>query len=676
MPSSGCDGGVITRLLVANRGEIARRIFRSARDMGIATVAVYADGDADAPFVAEADEAIALDGRSSAETYLDAGKVLGAANRTGADAIHPGYGFLSENADFARAVTEAGLIWVGPSPEAIGAMGDKLSAKQLMREANVPTLPAVELGDGADLAAAAAQVGFPALVKAAAGGGGRGMRVVESQEELAAAVDGASREAAAAFGDGTVFLERWLASSRHVEIQLLGDLHGNLVHCFERECSIQRRHQKIIEEAPSPVVSEELRARIGAAAVAAGQAIGYSSAGTVEFLVEQPADGSAPTEFWFLEVNTRLQVEHPVTEEITGLDLVREQLRIAQGEQLGFEQESLSISGHAIEARLYAEDPANDFLPQTGRIERWQPAPRMNARFDSGIETGSDVGIEFDPMLAKIIVGAPTRREAALRLARVLETTRVQGIRTNRDFLVATLRSSAYLAADTTTDFIERIQPEARRLPGAGEVVVAGICAAMAAQYDRRQVARVHPTIVSGWRNTVMPYERVEFEHSAGGALRIEYRIQRDGSFDTRSTSGDDESSRHTVELGRRTPDGVEVVIDGRRLRATVTQDGDRFMVHGPQGDVELKKLPRFPVAGLETIAGGLTAPMPGKVISIHAAVGDRVEAGQLLLVLEAMKMEHRVTAPEPGKVTELRVAEDEQVGNGELLVVIDEDAA
>ncbi len=667
---------MITRLLVGNRGEIARRIFRSARDMGIATVAVYADGDADAPFVAEADVGVALDGRSSAETYLDAEKVLAAAARTGADAVHPGYGFLSENADFARAVVDAGLVWVGPSPEAIAAMGDKLSAKRLMREAKVPTLQAVELDEGADLAAAAAEVGFPALVKAAAGGGGRGMRVVESEEELEAAVEGAHREAAASFGDGTVFLERWLASSRHVEIQILGDLHGNLVHCFERECSIQRRHQKIIEEAPSPVVSDELRARMGAAAVAAGQAIGYSSAGTVEFLVEQPADQSTPTDFWFLEVNTRLQVEHPVTEEITGLDLVREQLRVAQGESLGFAQDDLAISGHAIEARLYAEDPANDFLPQTGQVQCWQPAPGMNARFDSGIESGSEVGIEFDPMLAKVIVVAATRREAALRLARVLETTRVQGIRTNRDFLVTTLRSPEYLAGDTTTDFIERVAPQPVRLPSADELVSAGICAVMAAQHDRRQAARIHPTIVSGWRNTVMPYERAEFETAAGDALRIEYRIQRDGRFDTRAAAGDGEPSRHMVELRRRTADGVEVVIDGRRFRATVTSDGDRWLVHGPQGDVELRERPRFPVAGLETVAGGLTAPMPGKVISTHAAVGDRVESGQLLLVLEAMKMEHRVTAPEPGTVSEFRVAEGEQVGNGELLVVVEEDAA
>ncbi len=667
---------MITRLLVANRGEIARRIFRTAREMGIATVAVHADGDADAPFVAEADEAVSLDGRSSAETYLDAGKVLAAAARTGADAVHPGYGFLSENADFARAVTEAGLVWVGPSPEAIAAMGDKLSAKRLMTEANVPTLPAVELGEDADLAAAAARVGFPALVKAAAGGGGRGMRVVESEEDLAAAVEGARREAEAAFGDGTVFLERWLAASRHVEIQILGDGHGNLVHCFERECSIQRRHQKIIEEAPSPVVNDDLRARMGAAAVAAGRVIGYSSAGTVEFLVEQPADGSAPTDFRFLEVNTRLQVEHPVTEEITGLDLVREQLRVADGEPLGFVQDDLAIRGHAIEARLYAEDPATDFLPQTGRVECWQPATGMKARFDSGIESGSHVGIEFDPMLAKVIVAARNRREAALRLARVLEATRVQGIRTNRDFLVATLRSPEYLAGDTTTDFIQRVAPAPVRQPSDDEVAAAGISVAMAAQHDRRQAARIHPTITSGWRNTVMPYERTEFETSSGDSLLVEYRIGRDGLFDTRVALRGGDPSRHAVAFRGRTVDGVEIVVDGRRFRSTVTPDGDSWHVHGPQGDLALRELPRFPVAGLEAVAGGLTAPMPGKVISTHVAVGDRVEAGQLLIVLEAMKMEHRVTAPEAGACTEFRVAEGDQVGNGELLVVIDGDAA
>lgn len=340
----------IERLLIANRGEIARRIIRSAHDMGISTVAIYADGDRDAPFVGEADTAIALNGRTSAETYLDVQKVLDACLRTGADAVHPGYGFLSENTDFAEAITSAGIRWVGPPPSAIREMGDKLSAKRVITDANVPTLPAIELAEGADIEAAAAEIGYPVLVKASAGGGGRGMRVVDAPEGLADAVSGARREAGSAFGDDTLFLERWVTSARHVEIQILGDNYGNLVHLFERECSIQRRHQKVIEEAPSPAVTPAIRDAMGAAAVSAAKEIGYTSAGTVEFLL----DGD---DFWFLEVNTRLQVEHPVTEAITGLDLVREQLRIAEGEELGYEQADLNIDGHAIEARLYAEDP-------------------------------------------------------------------------------------------------------------------------------------------------------------------------------------------------------------------------------------------------------------------------------------------------------------------------------
>jgi propionyl-CoA carboxylase alpha chain len=440
----------ITRVLVANRGEIARRVFQTATEMGISTVAVYADGDADAPFVKDADTAIALRGRTATETYLNVDKVLDAARRSGADAIHPGYGFLSENADFASAVEAAGLVWIGPPPEAIAAMGDKLSAKELMRAADVPTLPARELGPDADVLEGAAAVGYPLLIKASAGGGGRGMRVVREESELDSATSGARREAANAFGDDTIFMERWLPACRHVEIQILGDQHGNLLHCFERECSIQRRHQKVIEEAPSSAVTEVIRERMGQAAVAAGKQLGYYSAGTVEFLL----DGD---DFWFLEVNTRLQVEHPVTEEITGLDLVREQLRIAEGESLGYEQDDLSIHGHAIEARLYAENAQKNFLPSPGTVALWEPSERVDARYDSGIESGSVIGTEFDPMLAKVIVHAPTRREAALRLARALETTRLNGMISNRDFLVATLRTPEFLAGDTTTDFIDRV---------------------------------------------------------------------------------------------------------------------------------------------------------------------------------------------------------------------------
>ena len=660
----------IRRLLIANRGEIARRILRTAHDMGISTAAVYADGDAGAPFVREADTAVALNGATSAETYLDVGKVLDACRRVGADAVHPGYGFLSENAAFARAVADAGMHWVGPSPEAIEQMGDKLAAKRVIQEAEVPTLPAVELKAGEDFQAAAEQIGYPVLVKASAGGGGRGMRVVESADELDAAITGARREAGAAFGDDTLFLERWVTKARHVEIQILGDRHGNLVHLFERECSIQRRHQKIIEEAPSPAVSQELRARMGAAAVSAAKRIGYASAGTVEFLL----DGD---NFWFLEVNTRLQVEHPVTEAITGLDLVREQLRIAEGESLGYGQDDLAIDGHAIEARLYAEDPTRNFLPSPGTVDVWRPAAGNLARFDSGVESGSEVSVEFDPMIAKVIAHAPTRREAAAKLARALEQTALQGLRHNRDFLVTTLREPAFLAGDTTTDFIERIDPPRRRELGAQSLSDAAIAATMAAQATHRAAAKVLAAFRSGWRNSMMPPERATFRHG-DDEIAVSYRSQRDGTF--KIDVGDDET--RTVAVFQATPDSVDVEVDGRRVKLAVVQrqgrreSERRWLVHGADFDVELVELPRLPPPGLLEVKGGLTAPMPGNVLATHVAEGDAVREGQLLLILEAMKMQHRITSPFNGTVKEMHVGEGDQVDNGALLVLIEDAAA
>ena len=648
----------ITRLLIANRGEIARRIIRSAHDMGIATVAVYADGDAGAPFVRDADAAVALHGSSSAETYLDTAKVLEACHRSGADAVHPGYGFLSENTAFAEAVERAGMRWVGPSPGAIAAMGDKLAAKELMVAAGVPTLPAIELTSDTHLASAANEIGYPVLVKAAAGGGGRGMRIVETEAELAEAVEGARREAQAAFGDGTVFLERWVTAPRHVEIQILGDRHGNLVHLFERECSIQRRHQKIIEEAPSPAVDAELRARMGEAAVSAAKKIGYASAGTVEFLL----DGG---EFWFLEVNTRLQVEHPVTEEITGLDLVREQLRIAEGEPLGYEQGDLSIDGHAIEARLYAEDPSNDFLPTGGTVLAWEEAD--GGRFDTGIETGSEVSIEFDPMIAKVIVHAPTRREAAGRLARVLEKTRLQGVTNNRDFLVATLREPAFLAGDTTTDFIERVAPSRSRRLTQDELHDACIATALFAQARRRAAATVLADTPSGWRNSLMPPQITQFRHD-GQEITVAYRAGRNNTFAV--TVGESDTAVVVFDANAST---IDLEIDGRRVKASVTALGNRWLVHGPGGDVELEELSRFPSVERAEVAGGLVAPMPGNVTAIHVVEGDAVEDGQLLLILEAMKMEHRITAPMAGSVKQVLVDTGDQVDNGALLVVLEE---
>ena len=651
----------ITRLLIANRGEIARRIIRTAHDMGISTVAIYADGDAQAPFVKEADSAVSLNGRTTAETYLDVDKVLEACQRSGADAIHPGYGFLSENAAFAQAVIDAGIKWLGPTPEVIGLMGDKLSAKRLMDEAGVPTLPGIEISGDTDIVAAANEIGYPVLVKASAGGGGRGMRVVEQEADLLAAVEGAKREAGSSFGDDTVFLEKWLAVSRHVEIQILGDTHGNLVHCYERECSIQRRHQKIIEEAPSPAVNDAIRSRMGDAAIAAAKKLGYSSAGTVEFLL-------SGDDFYFLEVNARLQVEHPITEEIIGKDLVREQIRVAEGETLSFSQADISINGHAIEARLYAEDPAKGFLPSPGPVLAWTPSTVGQARFDSGVEAGSEISTQFDPMIAKVIVHAPTRREAAGRLARVLETTEIQGLRTNRDFLVATLRTPEFLAGDTTTDFIERVEPTRVREVSRQEQVEAAIAVVMESQAQRRANSRVLRSLPSGWRNSTMPMEAISF-HCGDEVIDVAYRLQRDGRF--RLLCDDDEHFISPYECGSGV---VDLDDNGRRLQFSMQRHGDNWLVHSQNGDLVLTQQPRYPDTSLDANTGGLTAPMPGSVLATEVAAGASVNKGDLLLIMEAMKMEHRITAPRDGVVESVHVAVGDQVDNGQLLVSMAEE--
>ena len=641
----------ITKLLVANRGEIARRIMRTAHEMGIATVAVYADDDADAPFVHEAGEAVALDGQDVTSTYLDTAKVLAAARRTGADAVHPGYGFLSENAAFARAVIDAGLVWVGPPPAAVAAMGDKLEAKRMAIAAGVPTLPMAT--DPAD----ASSVGFPVLVKASAGGGGKGMRIVESADALAEAVAAAQREAQSAFGDGTVFLERYVKRARHIEVQVLGDTHGTIVHLGERECSIQRRHQKVVEEAPSPAITPETRASLGAAAVAMAAAVGYHNAGTVEFLFDDTTG-----EFFFLEMNTRLQVEHPVTEMITGLDLVREQLRVAQGEALGFGQDDVTLTGHAVEVRLYGEDPANNFLPSAGPVAVWQPAAAPVVRYDSGIEAGVVVGTRFDPMLAKVIAHAPTRQEAALKLALALERTRIGGLTTNRDFLVATLRHEAYLAGDTTTDFIERHAPAGQRAVGEAERATAAIAAALWQQARNRAAARVLTTLPSGFRVSVTPPQRLELE---GGT--VEYARQRDGSF-AATVNG---TAYRAVVLAA-DGDGVDLSVDGHRVHAAVAALPGRYLVQLPSGGVELTVVDRFPRPVDDRPSGGLVAPMPGRILDVRAAVGDTVTAGQVLVVMEGMKMEHHLSTPADGTVAAVHVAVGDQVDNGAVLVVVD----
>jgi len=642
---------VITSVLVANRGEIARRVFRTARSMGLRCVAVYVEADAGAPHVADADEAVRLDGG-----YLDIDGIVAAARVTGADAIHPGYGFLAENAAFARAVVAAGLTWIGPPADAIERMGDKLAAKQAAAAAGVPTLPSSE--DLAD----ADRIGFPLLVKAAAGGGGKGMRFVAGPGELTEAVAAARREAAAAFGDDRVFLEHHVARARHVEIQVLGDAHGGLVHLGERECSIQRRHQKIIEEAPSPLVDDALRDAMGKAALALAGAIGYRSAGTVEFLVDDTT-----REFFFLEVNTRLQVEHPVTEAVTGIDLVREQIRIAAGEPLGYGQDAVTLAGHAIEARLYAEDVPAGFLPATGVLHAFEPAGEPAVRWDTGVAVGSEVGLAFDPMLAKVIAHAPTRVEAAGRLARALERLHVGGVTTNRDFLTSTLRSPAFLAGDTTTDFIERVAPPGGPPVDDAELAHLAAVATLWLQGHNRATAPVLRTVPSGWRNARLPDQRTVL---AWGDREVEvtYRAQRDGTF----RLGDGRTAR----VHRWADDHVDVEIDGRRTACRITRMGDRLWVQTSRTTAELTVVPRFPPPEVSVPTGGLSAPMPGVVLAVRVAAGEAVTAGQVLVVLEAMKMEHHVQAPADGTVTEVNVQDGDQVAAGAALLVIEPNEA
>jgi len=635
------------KLLIANRGEIACRIIKSAHDMGISCVAVYVDADADSLFVKQADEAIRL-----SDSYLNSKEIIAAAKSTGAQAIHPGYGFLSENAKFSRDVLKEGLIWVGPNSRVITSMGDKLKAKVLAEKAGVPTLPMTTDPKKAG------SIGFPVLIKAAAGGGGKGMRIVETKKDLKESILSAQREALSGFGDDRVFIERYVGSSRHIEIQILGDSHGNVVHLGERECSIQRRHQKIIEESPSPRVNPEMRQAMGEAAVNLAKKLKYESAGTVEFLVDDKTG-----EFWFLEVNTRLQVEHPVTEGVTGKDLVYEQLRIARGEELGYEQDDVKWKGSSIEARLYAEDPSNDFLPATGQLIAYQPDTNIEARWDTGVEQGSVIGTDFDPMIAKVISTGKTRTDAANKLALALESLHIGGVITNRDFLVSSLRSEEFHQGLTTSDFIKKVDPQ-RKIPMLGETLkLASSVAALWIQGLNRNNSKTLNQIPSGWRNSRLPKQKLSFKCLDEEAT-ITYQLRRDGSFDL------NEGSIANIFNWRES--GIDIEIDGQRFFSKVTKNNETVVVHMPWGDAVLEILPRFVMPGSEVQAGGLIAPMPGKVIDLKVKVGSKVKKGETLVILEAMKMEHQVKASEDGKVSKLLIRKDDQLENGALLMVVD----
>ena len=635
------------KLLIANRGEISCRIIKTAHEMGISCVAVYTEADSNSPFVRMADEAVKL-----SDSYLNGKEIIEAAKHTGAQAIHPGYGFLSENAKFSRDVQKEGLIWVGPSSRVITSMGDKLKAKDIAEKAGVPTLPMTTDPKKANT------IGYPILIKAAAGGGGKGMRIVEDKKDLKEAIAGAQREALTGFGDDRVFIERYVASSRHIEIQILGDSHGNVVHLGERECSIQRRHQKIIEESPSPRVDSKMRATMGDAAIKLAKKLKYESAGTVEFLVDDKTG-----EFWFLEVNTRLQVEHPVTEEVTGKDLVYEQLRIARGEELGYSQEDISWKGSSIEARLYAEDPSKDFLPATGTLIAYENDTNIDARWDTGIEQGSVVGTDFDPMLAKVITKGKTRIDAANKLALALETMHIGGVTTNRDFLVASLRTKDFLDGKTTSDFIEKTNPQRVVILEGSMLENALSAAALWIQGQNRESANILKEIPTGWRNSRLPRQKINFRYLEKD-LEVTYKANRDGSFDVNDGT--------VARVVKWTSYGIDIEVNNSRFFSKVTRDNDNIVVHGPWGDALFKILPRFTLPGSEAQAGGLIAPMPGKVVDLKVKTGSKVKKGDTLVILEAMKMEHQVKAPEDGKITKVLIKKDDQLENGALLMVLD----
>ena len=646
---------MIDTVLVANRGEIARRIFRTCREMGISTVAVYSEPDSGEPHVREADQAVLLSGATPGETYLDFVAMLAAAKTTGADAIHPGYGFLAENADFARAVIGAGLIWIGPPPDAIETMASKLESKRLIESIGVPTLPGIEVAPGDDATRLASEIGYPVLVKASAGGGGKGMRIVREEKDLAPALEGARREAAGAFGDDTLLLERYLEAPRHIEIQVLGEVDGTVHSLFERECSIQRRHQKIIEEAPSTVIDEATRKRMGEAAVRAAAAVGYTGAGTVEFLYQEG-------DFFFLEMNTRLQVEHPVTEMVTGLDMVRLQILVASGEPLP--EMPSAMEGHAVEARLYAEDPTNDFLPVTGQFHEVDFPDLEGVRVDSGVEAGSRISVHYDPLLAKVIAHAATRESAAGLLATALRRARLHGPTTNRSLLVRVLEHPEFLAGRTNTDFLLRHDPVdlGRPLAGPEEERLAAVAVALADQAHARASAPVLAALPTGWRNLPGVPQRRSYQ-GAHGTYEIWYSIAPAGFV----VEGIGE-----LEVIELTAGIAAFVLDGVDYRFEVARYGMSRHADSASYPVILEEIPRFPSSLSEDAPGSMHAPMPGKVIRVDVEIGDEVEEGQLLVVLEAMKMEHTLRAPHRGTVSEVRCSPGDQVESGAVLVVVE----
>ena len=667
---------MFTKILIANRGEIACRVAATAKRLGVKTVAVYSDADAQAKHVAVCDEAVHIGGSAPKDSYLRWERIIDAAKATGAQAIHPGYGFLSENEDFAQACADADLVFIGPPASAINAMGLKAESKRLMEQAQVPLVPGYHGADQdpALLQREADRIGYPVLIKASAGGGGKGMRAVDKSEDFAAALESCKREAINSFGDDAVLVEKYVQRPRHIEIQVFGDTHGNCVYLFERDCSVQRRHQKVLEEAPAPGMTPELRARMGEAAVAAARAVNYVGAGTVEFIVEQPGGYDAPEQmkFYFMEMNTRLQVEHPVTEAITGLDLVEWQLRVASGEPLPLRQEDLRITGHAIEARICAENPDNNFLPATGALNVYAlpecvTFERGAVRVDSGVRQGDAISPFYDSMVAKLIVHGDTREQALARLDEALAQTHIVGLATNVQFLRRVARTDSFARAKLDTALIQREQAVLFHQEPVGLPLAAAAAVAQTLLHERASEGVDPFSRRDGFHTHGVVQRRFEFEF-AGEHVKASLTYERGGSLTLSVGSGEAMVTSPLVFEPR--AGGIELQFAGQRTRAAVYPQGEVDHVFTPLGATQITSIDLLAHSGETAAEGGrLTAPMPGKVVSFAVKAGDAVTKGQPLAVMEAMKMEHTIAAPADGVVQELLYAPGDQVTEGAELL-------
>ena len=650
----------IETILIANRGEIARRIIRTCRRLGIRVVAVYSHADRDMPFVREADMAVQLGAAPASSSYLHQEKILEAAKRTGADAIHPGYGFLSENAAFARRCAQEGLIFIGPNPEAIEAMGSKSQAKALMEARGVPVIPGYRGKDqrAERFLAEAGTIGYPVLLKASAGGGGKGMRIVREPEQLPDALEGARREAANSFGDEELILEKYFPSVRHIEFQIFGDQHGNAIHLLERECSLQRRYQKVVEESPSPVLSPETRARMGHDAVQAARALQYDNAGTIEFIYTPEGD------YYFLEVNTRLQVEHPVTEAITGLDLVAWQIRVAEGQPLPLSQDDIQANGYAIECRLYAEDARNDFLPVTGTVHHWQAPELEGLRFDSAVESGTTIGIHYDPMIAKVIAHGPDRYEAIRRMRYALGQLECLGLTTNLPFLQHLFHQPEVREGQYDTRYIQRMPGLDTLYDFPDWAYHQAAIGLMLFRWEKRRRESPLPAMLPGWRNNYYQPQEDGFRIVDSDWL-VHYRYLGDGQFF--STVG---AQGREVRLLKAQDEEVRFEMDGLQLHMRLLEAGGWYFLHLPgTGQFMAQALPRFPLPESEGPAGGYQSPMPGEIIKVLVSPGKKVKSGDSLLILSSMKMENTIAAAEDGTIEEIYVEEGQHVEAGFLLL-------